>query len=65
MNQCKACDGFFTVSWIGVNVPGGKEREEVDCPHCGETAYSEMTPLSPQVSKATDAQVAAFQANNG
>lgn len=37
------CGRPFSVSALGGGVPGGKEREPIDCPHCGHTVRSEMT----------------------
>lgn len=49
---------------MGAIVPGGKEREEVTCPHCGDLKFSEMTSQVFLVSKATDEQVIAWAAEN-
>lgn len=32
---CKECGKKFTVEIMGDTYPGGKEREEIWCPHCG------------------------------
>lgn len=43
---CKDCGKKFTVATIGGGVPGGKEMETVDCPHCHSEQYREMTSAS-------------------
>lgn len=65
MIKCKSCGGFFVVNWMGVNVLGGKEKEDVDCPHCGTTAFSEMTPLFPRTRAATEAEIQLFLSKSG
>ncbi|OCK56764.1 hypothetical protein [Bradyrhizobium sp. LMTR 3] len=37
------CQGQFTVTAIGGGVPGGKELEIIECPHCGTEQRREMT----------------------
>lgn len=61
MQECKVCGCYFHVFWTGVNAPGGKERECVDCPKCETTAFSRMTALFPQVAEATPEEVEAYQ----
>jgi len=58
--QCGECDGLFSWSRMGPVVPGGKEREEVACPHCGAIKFSEMTSQFFLVQKATAAEIAAW-----
>ncbi len=45
VEQCPRdeCRGLFTVSLIGVDAPGGRESEPIDCPHCGVEVRSERT----------------------
>lgn len=49
MATCKHCDGKFDVHWTGGGVPGGKELEIVDCPHCGKEHSRDMTSAAPWV----------------
>ena len=37
------CGKEFSVSLIGLNVPGGKESEPVVCPHCNTVVRTERT----------------------
>jgi aspartate carbamoyltransferase regulatory subunit len=37
------CLKEFQVHPIGGGVPGGKEKEPIDCPYCGTTVRTEMT----------------------
>lgn len=39
---CKQCNGKFTWRESMGGYPGGKDRENVDCPYCGETDHSVM-----------------------
>lgn len=41
--DCKKCGKKFAYEVWGAVYPGGKEREEANCPYCGEVAFSEMT----------------------
>ena len=41
--KCKKCGKLFDYTIVGTIYPGGKEREDIDCPYCGETNSSEMT----------------------
>lgn len=40
---CKKCGKRFGYELTGPVYPGGKDREYVYCPYCGEEATSEMT----------------------
>lgn len=40
---CPKCNEPFRVSFIGGPFPGGKERENIDCPSCGCTVDTEVT----------------------
>ncbi|SFU15537.1 hypothetical protein SAMN05444141_11145 [Pseudovibrio denitrificans] len=60
MEQCNKCGGLYSVSRIGPVVPGGKEREEVNCPHCDDLKFSEMTSQCFLVCKATDEEVSSW-----
>ncbi len=37
---CKKCGGKFTWHEYNGGYPGGKDRESVDCPYCGEEAFT-------------------------
>lgn len=41
--NCKKCGKPFAYDVWGAAYPGGKDRENADCPYCGETGYSEVT----------------------
>ncbi len=40
---CKKCGHTFLVRVTTMNVPGGKEKEEIYCPYCGEENGVRMT----------------------
>jgi len=40
---CKKCGKEFLVQVTTMNVPGGKDKEEVFCPYCGEENGHHMT----------------------
>ncbi len=40
---CTQCAELFRKSYLSGNFPGGKEREDIDCPACGHTVATEMT----------------------
>lgn len=40
---CKNCGQKYAYELWGTVYPGGKDREEADCPYCGTTGYSIMT----------------------
>ncbi len=44
-STCKKCEKDFYWTQAGLNAPGCKEREYLECPYCGEVNGSEMTPL--------------------
>jgi len=41
--NCCECGRLFTVQVTTMNVPGGKEIEEVDCPYCHANNGYRMT----------------------
>jgi transposase-like protein len=41
--KCKKCGKEFTYEVTSMNVPGGKDKENIDCPYCGETNGTVMT----------------------
>lgn len=41
--QCKKCGNEYVYDKVGTVYPGGKDREDVICPYCGNVDYSEMT----------------------
>lgn len=43
ITQCPDRYRLFSWSSMGGGVPGGKEREEVNCTHCGFVVHFEMT----------------------
>lgn len=40
---CPDCGELFRVTYLTGTFPGGKEREDIDCPKCGLTVDSEVT----------------------
>ena len=40
---CKKCGGKFHWEIINAGYPGGKDKEEIICPHCGEINGHRMT----------------------
>ena len=40
---CKKCGREFRVLVTTMNVPGGKDKEEIFCPYCGEENGYRMT----------------------
>lgn len=40
---CPKCDELFRVVYLSGSFPGGKEREDVNCPTCHHTIGSEVT----------------------
>lgn len=67
MQKCPSptCGRPFGVATLGGGVPGGKEREEIRCPHCDHLVHAEMTSACFHVTKPTPEQEAAwFAAQN-
>ena len=66
MEKCtnSNCGRPFQVTAIGGGVPGGKEKEEIRCPHCDHLVSSEMTSCSFLVSKLSPEKEAEWLANN-
>lgn len=40
---CKNCGRKFRIQVTTMNVPGGKDKEEIFCPYCGEENGYRMT----------------------
>lgn len=40
---CPYCKKFFHVLEHPMGVPGGKDKEDIDCPWCGKTVEQKMT----------------------
>lgn len=40
---CKNCGKEYGYEEWGDIYPGGKDREEANCPYCGTTGFSRMT----------------------
>lgn len=40
---CKKCGKYFEVHITSMAVPGGKDKEEVNCPYCYTEAEARMT----------------------
>ena len=56
-----ACGRLFTISHIGNDAPGGREREPIECPHCGILVRSERTAGVFVTSRATAEEAAVWQ----
>lgn len=41
--KCKKCGKEFKYKVTSMNVPGGKDKENIDCPYCGEINGAVMT----------------------
>ncbi|MFL9675306.1 hypothetical protein ACXUPC_13995 [Pseudomonas marginalis] len=41
--ECPNCPELFHVVYLSGTFPGGKERENIDCPSCHTTVDSEVT----------------------
>lgn len=41
--KCPHCGGWFTVRERPMGVPGGQDREPINCAHCKRVVRSEMT----------------------
>ncbi|WP_313416960.1 hypothetical protein [Pseudomonas oryzihabitans] len=54
--ECPDCVELFTAERIGGGVPGGKERETIDCPTCQRTVGSEVTSAIIHTERLTDAE---------
>lgn len=37
IETCSDCGKKYSITEIGGGVPGGKEPEEISCPHCGHS----------------------------
>ena len=62
---CPACAELFHAVYLSGTFPGGKEREDIDCPTCGETVDSEVTSAALTTKALTAEEKAAYQANRG
>lgn len=40
---CPTCSELFQKHYLSGTFPGGKEKENIDCPSCGYTVSTEMT----------------------
>lgn len=40
---CPECSELFQRHYLSGTFPGGKEKEDIDCPSCGHTVATEMT----------------------
>lgn len=67
IEQCdkEDCRKIFTVSEIGGKYPGTKEREEINCPHCGRTVRTASSNGVFQTNTATAEQSAEWLARLG
>lgn len=62
MYQCPKCQTVFEKISISGGFPGGKEREDIDCPKCGETVDTEVTSAVISTREVTGDRKAAFLA---
>lgn len=60
---CPACSELFHKHYLSGTFPGGKEKEDIDCPACGHTVATEMTSAIIGTKALTAVEKAAHQAN--
>ena len=51
---CDKCGKKFDYVLVGNVYPGGKDKEYVDCPHCGHTYRTIMTSQNVAITKLDD-----------
>lgn len=61
---CTKCSKPFFYFENKMGVPGGKEKEPIDCPYCGETVRESMTDGWFRSSKMTDEQIEEYFKKN-
>lgn len=59
---CPACNELFKKNYLSGTFPGGKEKEDIDCPACGRTVATEMTSAVLSTKALTDEEKAAYHA---
>jgi len=60
---CPDCAELFRVAYLSGTFPGGKEREDIDCPSCGKTVGTEVTSAVVSTQALTAAEKATYLAN--
>jgi len=60
MYQCPKCQTVFEKITLSGVFPGGKEREDIDCPKCWETVGAQMTSAVISTREVTGERKAAF-----
>ena len=51
---CKECGKVFRWGIVGTIYPGGKEKEDIDCPYCGANNGYKMTSAFVRTEKTED-----------
>lgn len=60
---CTECAELFRVVYLSGEVPGGKERENIDCPSCGKNVDTEVTSAVVSTKALTAEEKAAYLAS--
>lgn len=63
VHTCPACGELFSVVYLSGNFPGGKEKEDIDCPACFKTVASEMTSAVLRTVALSESEKAAYRAS--
>lgn len=64
ITECSKCGEPFHFGEAGAGGWGSREREDIDCPHCGKVHGRQVTAGHFESSKLTDEQLAAYRAEN-
>lgn len=59
---CPKCPTLFESIYLSGNFPGGKEREDIDCPNCGHTVDTDVTSAVVSTREITGERKAAYLA---
>ncbi len=59
---CPNCGELFKVVYTSGTFPGGKEREDIDCPDCFTTVSSEVTSATLKTVALSAEEKAAYKA---
>lgn len=62
--QCPDCAELFHVTYLSGTFPGGKEREDIDCPSCGKTVDTEVTSQVVKTTALSSEEKAAYKARS-
>lgn len=59
---CPKCPTLFESIYLSGGFPGGKEREDIDCPNCGHTVDTDVTSAVVSTREITGERKAAYLA---